>query len=120
MTDEENRFAKTGPGPSPAERPLVRVEGLHKHFGLLHVLKGIDLDVRAGEKVSIIGPSGSGKTTLLRCINYIETPSAGHVYVNGRLIGEKAVGAAYAALDDLALARQRAEIGMVFQRFNLF
>jgi ABC-type polar amino acid transport system ATPase subunit len=51
--------------------PLVRIKGVHKRFGLLHVLKGIDLDVMAGEKVSIIGPSGSGKTTLLRCVNYI-------------------------------------------------
>jgi ABC-type polar amino acid transport system ATPase subunit len=100
--------------------PLVRIEGVHKRFGLLHVLKGIDLDVMAGEKVSIIGPSGSGKTTLLRCVNYIERPSEGHVYINGRLVGQKRVGDGYADLEDRALARQRAEIGMVFQRFNLF
>jgi polar amino acid transport system ATP-binding protein len=99
---------------------LVRLEGVHKRFGRLHVLKGIDLAVGAGEKVSIIGPSGSGKTTLLRCVNYIERPSEGHVYINGQLLGEKAVGQAFVALDDRALARQRAEIGMVFQRFNLF
>ena len=103
-----------------AGAPLVRLEGVHKRFGRLHVLKGIDLAVRAGEKVSIIGPSGSGKTTLLRCINYIETPSEGHISVNGHLLGEKRAGEAYVALDDRALARQRAEIGMVFQRFNLF
>src|SRR5438552_884797 len=120
MTDEGKPSAESGPIPSAPDKPLVRVQGIHKRFGLLHVLKGIDLDVRAGEKVSIIGPSGSGKTTLLRCINYIEKPSQGHIYVNGHLIGEKAVDQAYVALEDRALARQRAEIGMVLQRFNLF
>ncbi|NTH49174.1 amino acid ABC transporter ATP-binding protein [Agrobacterium rhizogenes] len=100
--------------------PLVRVEGLHKSYGVLDVLKGIDLIVRAGEKVSIIGPSGSGKTTLLRCINYIEKPTSGHIYINGRLLGEKAVETEFVELGDRDLARQRAEIGMVFQRFNLF
>jgi ABC-type polar amino acid transport system ATPase subunit len=120
MTDEEKLSAEAGPGPSAPGEPLVRVQGIHKRFGPVHVLKGIDLDVRAGEKVSIIGPSGSGKTTLLRCINYIEKPSQGHIYVNGHLIGEKAVDQAYVAIEDRALARQRAEIGMVFQRFNLF
>jgi polar amino acid transport system ATP-binding protein len=117
MTDEEKPSALAEPG---SGGPLVRVEGVHKRFGPLHVLKGIDLDVRVGEKVSVIGPSGSGKTTLLRCINYIEKPSEGHVYINGHLLGEKAVGGRYVALDDRSLARQRAEIGMVFQRFNLF
>jgi ABC-type polar amino acid transport system ATPase subunit len=120
MTDEEKPSAEAGPIPSVPGEPLVRVQGLHKRFGPLHVLKGIDLEIRAGEKVSMIGPSGSGKTTLLRCINYIERPSEGHIYVNGRLIGEKIVDRGYAALEDRALARQRAEIGMVFQRFNLF
>ncbi len=124
MTDDRTPSdpAAVGAGTgSPASGdPLVRIEGVHKRFGRLHVLKGIDLAVGAGEKVSIIGPSGSGKTTLLRCINYIEKPSEGHIYVNGHLLGEKRVGEAYAALDDRALARQRTEIGMVFQRFNLF
>ena len=105
---------------SPAEIPLVRMAGVHKRFGLLHVLRGIDLDVQAGEKVSIIGPSGSGKTTLLRCVNYIERPSEGRIYVAGTLLGQKQVPGGYAPLDDRTLARQRAEIGMVFQRFNLF
>jgi ABC-type polar amino acid transport system ATPase subunit len=120
MTDDEMPSAEAVPVPSALDGPLVRVQGIHKHFGQLHVLKGIDLDVTAGEKVSIIGPSGSGKTTLLRCVNYIEKPSQGHIYINGHLIGEKAVGQGYVALEDRALAKQRAEIGMVFQRFNLF
>ena len=108
-------------GLSPAApMPLVRIQGLHKRFGPLGVLRGIDLDVHAGEKLSIIGPSGSGKTTLLRCINHIGQPSEGHITVNGSLIGEKQVGGRFVALGDRALARQRAAIGMVFQRFNLF
>ena len=105
---------------SAAGTPLVRIEGLHKSYGQLEVLKGIDLDVTPGEKVSIIGPSGSGKTTMLRCINYIEKPTAGHIYINGDLLGEKVVGDRHVELADRALARQRAAIGMVFQRFNLF
>ena len=92
-------------GPPARGGPLVRLEGIHKRFGTLHVLKGIDLEIRAGEKVSIIGPSGSGKTTLLRCINYIEKPTQGHIYINGHLLGEKAVGQGYVAVDDRALAR---------------
>jgi polar amino acid transport system ATP-binding protein len=112
--------AAVAPPANGTEMPLVRMVGVHKHFGLLHVLKGIDLDVRAGEKVSIIGPSGSGKTTLLRCVNYVERPSEGRIYINGHLLGQRQVGSGYAALDDRTLARQRTEIGMVFQRFNLF
>lgn len=100
--------------------PLVRIQSVRKRFGPLEVLKGIDLDIQAGEKVSIIGPSGSGKTTLLRCINYIGQPTEGHITVNGKLIGERPVGSGFAALGDRPLARQRAGIGMVFQRFNLF
>ena len=96
------------------------IEDLHKHYGALEVLKGIDIDVAAGEKVSIIGPSGSGKTTLLRCINYIEKPTGGHIYIGGQLIGEKRKDRSYSELDDRSLARQRSQIGMVFQRFNLF
>lgn len=100
--------------------PLVRIEDLHKYYGPLEVLKGINIDVEAGEKISIIGPSGSGKTTLLRCINFIETPTSGRISIDGEPIGETLVDGRRVALSDRALARQRARIGMVFQRFNLF
>jgi polar amino acid transport system ATP-binding protein len=107
--------AETGNG-----RPLLRIIDLHKCFSHLEVLAGINLEVRRGEKVTIIGPSGSGKTTLLRCINYLEKPSSGHIHIDGTLIGEKKVGDRYALLSDRELAKERREIGFVFQRFNLF
>ncbi len=100
----------TGDPTSPAA-PVISVRGLRKSYGDVEVLKGVDLDVRAGEVVCIIGPSGSGKSTLLRCLNRLERPSAGTVHVLGRdLSGGKA--------RDLAAVRRR--IGMVFQQFNLF
>ena len=114
---ETNNAATDG---AAADQPIVRIRGLRKSYSSLDVLKGIDLDVRRGEKVSIIGPSGSGKTTLLRCINRIEKPSGGHVYVDGQLIGEKLVRDRYIDMEDRELARLRAGMGMVFQRFNLF
>jgi polar amino acid transport system ATP-binding protein len=89
---------------------LLRVEGLHKHYGTLHVLCGIDLIVKRGEVVVLIGPSGSGKTSLLRCLNRLEEPSAGHIYINGVDIAAPGV--------NLPLIRRN--IGMVFQHFNLF
>jgi polar amino acid transport system ATP-binding protein len=100
--------------------PLVRVEGLHKSFGRLDVLKGIDLQVRQGQKISLIGPSGSGKTTLLRCVNYLEEPTRGSIYIDNALIGQRTVGERIVPMGDKELARMRADIGMVFQRFNLF
>jgi polar amino acid transport system ATP-binding protein len=100
--------------------PLLRIVDLHKKFGELEVLAGVSVDVKRGEKVSIIGPSGSGKTTLLRCINYLEKPTGGHIYIDGTLIGEKQVGDRYVHLSDRELAKERQEIGFVFQRFNLF
>ncbi|MBD0702356.1 MULTISPECIES: amino acid ABC transporter ATP-binding protein [unclassified Pseudomonas] len=100
--------------------PLVRVEGLHKSFGRLDVLKGIDLQVQQGQKISLIGPSGSGKTTLLRCINYLEEPTRGSIYIDNALIGQRKVGERTVPMGDRDLARMRANIGMVFQRFNLF
>jgi ABC-type polar amino acid transport system ATPase subunit len=103
-----------------ATEPLLRIIDLHKRFASLEVLVGIDMDVARGEKVSIIGPSGSGKTTLLRCINYLEKPSAGHIYIDGKLIGEKRTNGGYVHLSDRELAKERQEIGFVFQRFNLF
>lgn len=101
-------------------RHLVRIEGLHKHFGSLEVLRGIDLDVTAGQKVSLIGPSGSGKTTLLRCINYLERPTKGHIYIDGVAIGAKPGPSGNVPMRRQELALLRASIGMVFQRFNLF
>jgi polar amino acid transport system ATP-binding protein len=100
--------------------PLLRAEDLHKSFGSLQVLRGIDLKLRQGEKLAIIGPSGSGKTTLLRCLNYLETPTLGHVYIDGELIGEKLVNGRYVHMSERELARQRMEIGMVFQNFYLW
>ena len=100
--------------------PLLRVIDLHKSFGVNEVLKGINLEVNAGETITIIGPSGSGKTTLLRCINYLERPTSGHVYIGDRLIGESWNGRDFHYIGDRELAKERTEMGMVFQRFNLW
>jgi polar amino acid transport system ATP-binding protein len=99
---------------------LVRAEGVRKQFGRLEVLKGIDLEVLAGEVMCVIGPSGSGKSTFLRCINHLEKLDGGKLYVDGELVGyRQATGKLY-ELREREVARKRAEIGMVFQRFNLF
>ncbi len=100
---------------------MVSVEGVHKFFGDLHVLKGVDLAIDAGEVCVILGPSGSGKSTLLRCLNQLEEISAGRVRVDGELLGyrEDEAGRLH-DLPDKEIARQRSRIGMVFQRFNLF
>jgi ABC-type polar amino acid transport system ATPase subunit len=92
------------------EAPIVQARGIHKHFGALHVLKGVDLEVRARELVFVIGPSGSGKSTLLRCLNRLEDPSGGSITVDGIDMLDRAT--------DINKARQR--IGMVFQSFNLY
>ena len=97
---------------------LVRVENLHKTFGTLKVLKGINLSVNAGETVVLLGSSGSGKSTLLRCINFMETPTDGRVYLNGEAVGTEVGGKAQYKESDLCKLRTR--IGMVFQHFNLF
>jgi polar amino acid transport system ATP-binding protein len=99
---------------------LLRVVALHKRYGANEVLRGIDLDVAAGETVTVIGPSGSGKTTLLRCINYLERPTSGHVYIEDRLIGERPRGNGFVPVSDRELAAERTAMGMVFQRFNLW
>jgi polar amino acid transport system ATP-binding protein len=99
---------------------LIRIIDLHKSFGALEVLKGVDLEVARGECISIIGPSGSGKTTLLRCVNFLEHPTKGQIWVDGQRIGQREVGGRLRDLSDREMARERAEIGFVFQRFNLF
>jgi polar amino acid transport system ATP-binding protein len=99
---------------------IVKAEQVNKHFGALHVLKNIDLEVRKNEVVVIIGPSGSGKSTFLRCINHLEKINSGHIYVNGHMIGYHDRNGRLVEDNEKNIARQRAEIGMVFQRFNLF
>ena len=100
--------------------PVVRTAGVHKSFGNNHVLKGIDLDVAAGEVVTVLGPSGSGKSTLLRCINQLEEIDRGAVFVDGEQMGFVLRGGRLHRLSDAAVRRQRRKIGMVFQHFNLF
>jgi polar amino acid transport system ATP-binding protein len=101
--------------------PMIRVEGLHKRFGTVHVLRGIDLAVGRGEVVCIIGPSGSGKSTLLRCINYLETPEQGRIEIDGVVaFRDDAPGGGYRQHSNRAIAAVRARVGMVFQSFNLF
>ena len=100
--------------------PMVLAEGVHKRFGLVEVLKGIDLTVAPGEVMVIIGPSGSGKSTFLRCINHLEKIDAGRLWVDGELVGYRQVGDKLYELRDSEITRDRAEIGMVFQSFNLF
>ena len=93
-----------------AGAPIVRARGVHKHFGALHVLRGVDLEVAERELVFVIGPSGSGKSTLLRCLNRLEEPSGGRIEVDGIDMLDRRT--------DINRARQR--IGMVFQSFNLY
>jgi polar amino acid transport system ATP-binding protein len=100
--------------------PMVHAEGVHKSFGRLEVLKGISLEVQPGEVMCILGPSGSGKTTFLRCINHLEKINAGRLWVDGELVGYRQSGDKLYELHDAEVCRKRAEIGMVFQRFNLF
>jgi polar amino acid transport system ATP-binding protein len=99
---------------------MVDVQGVHKRFGRLEVLRGIDLEVQRGEVMVILGPSGSGKSTLLRCINHLENIDTGRISVDGNLVGYRQVGDRIYELKEKEVAQRRAEVGMVFQRFNLF
>jgi polar amino acid transport system ATP-binding protein len=99
---------------------VVRAVDVRKSFGKLEVLKGVSLEVRRGEVVCLIGPSGSGKTTFARCLNHLEKIDGGRIEVNGHLIGYREQNGRLVEDSERNIARQRAEIGMVFQRFNLF
>jgi polar amino acid transport system ATP-binding protein len=99
---------------------LIEVRGVSKWFGDRQILHDVDLSIARGEVVVIIGPSGSGKTTLLRCINHLEQPEGGEVLMDGVRIGTRLAGKTAKPLGNAELARQRAQVGMVFQRFNLF
>jgi polar amino acid transport system ATP-binding protein len=103
-----------------SERPMLVARGVRKHFGTLEVLKGIDVEVRSGEVVCIIGPSGSGKSTFLRCVNHLEKIDGGRLYIDGELVGYRRQGKRLVEMRDGDAAAKRAEIGMVFQQFNLF
>ncbi len=100
--------------------PLLRVEDLYKSFGSLEVLKGISTTLERGHKTAVIGPSGCGKSTMLRCINFMETPTNGHIYLDGELVGEKQANGGLTRMTEKELAAQRAHIGMVFQGFYLW
>jgi polar amino acid transport system ATP-binding protein len=106
--------------PIPANELVVQAIDVHKWFGRLHVLKGVSMDVKRQEVVVVIGASGSGKTTFIRCVNHLEKIQGGRISVNGHLIGYREVGGKLVEDREKNIAKQRQEIGMVFQRFNLF
>jgi polar amino acid transport system ATP-binding protein len=99
---------------------VMHAEDVHKRFGRLEVLKGVSLEVPKGETLCIIGASGSGKTTFIRCINHLEKINGGRITVNGHLIGYRERNGKLIEDSEASIARQRTQIGMVFQRFNLF
>jgi len=100
--------------------PALRVEAVRKSYGHIEVLKGIDMQVKPGEVACLVGPSGSGKSTFLRCINHLEKINSGRLYVHGELVGYQEKKGRLYELTDREVCRKRAEIGMVFQNFNLF
>jgi polar amino acid transport system ATP-binding protein len=102
------------------DAPMVRIIDVHKRFGRMHVLNGVTFDVQRGETIVILGPSGSGKSTLLRLIAHLDAVDAGRIYIDGELNGYEERGGKLYALGDAQVAAFRANIGMVFQRFNLF
>src|SRR5580765_7535002 len=109
--------------PAAAEQAadvVVRAVDVKKWFGRLELLKGVDLEVRRRETVCIVGPSGSGKSTFIRCINHLEKIDGGRIEVNGQLIGYRERNGTLAEDSARSIAKQRTQIGMVFQRFNLF
>ena len=118
MTD--GPMTSAPPGSAPGAVPMVDARKVHKSYGRLEVLKGIDLTVGRGEVLCLIGPSGSGKSTFLRCINHLEKIDGGELVVDGDLVGYRQSGDKLYELRDKEVCAKRAEIGMVFQRFNLF
>jgi polar amino acid transport system ATP-binding protein len=100
--------------------PILRIVDLHKRFGPLEVLRGISLEVDAGQVVALIGASGSGKTTLLRCVNALEEYQQGRIYIGQELIGYHETNGRLIRLPEKQVSRQRGEVGMVFQNYNLF
>ena len=99
---------------------ILSARGVRKLFGSLVALDNVDIDIREGEVVAVIGPSGSGKSTLARCIHQLETIDAGAIYLDGELLGFEHKAGKLVPLRDRDTSRQRAQMGMVFQQFNLF
>ena len=106
--------------PRPPAEVVVDATHVEKWFGRLHVLQDVSLAVKRQEVVVVLGPSGSGKTTFIRCVNHLEKIQSGRIFVNGNLIGYREVNGKLVEDKEANIARQRQEIGMVFQRFNLF
>lgn len=100
--------------------PMISAQNVHKSFGQLEVLKGINLEVQAGEVACLLGPSGSGKSTFLRCVNHLDKATVGRLYVDGELIGYREKNGTLYEISEKEAAEQRSDIGMVFQSFNLF
>jgi polar amino acid transport system ATP-binding protein len=110
----------TTPDTPASAGPMVEIRGVHKAFGPLQVLRGIDLQVRAGEVTVVLGPSGSGKSTLLRTVNHLEKVDRGWISIDGELIGYRRSGDRLHELKEKEVLKQRTHIGFVFQDFNLF
>lgn len=113
-------MATSATAPQDVSETMVDAREVHKSFGHVEVLKGINLQVRRGEVMTLLGPSGSGKSTFLRLINQLETLTAGRLYVDGKLVGYTERNGRLHELAESAVSRMRADIGMVFQQFNLF
>jgi polar amino acid transport system ATP-binding protein len=120
MADSDAHIAVQADAGLAAGEPMVKAEQVWKSFGKLDVLKGIDFEVMPQQTYVLLGPSGGGKSTLLRCINHLEKINAGRLWVAGELMGYRQRGDVLHEMKDRDVARQRASIGMVFQRFNLF
>jgi polar amino acid transport system ATP-binding protein len=107
---------------NPMSDTVIRIRNLHKRFGDLHVVKGVDLEVKRGERIAIIGASGSGKSTILRCLNFMEMPSDGTIELDGKVLGAEVGGngRGQRSYSETELCEVRTRVGMVFQQFNLF
>ena len=115
-----NDIVDATPAAGHSVHAMIRAEAVHKSFGSVEVLKGISLEVAPREVMCVIGPSGSGKSTFLRCVNHLEKINAGRLWVDGELVGYRQKGDKLHELRDREVSAQRRDIGMVFQRFNLF